>query len=187
MPVDVDTHNKVVTLSGEVDTQAQRTHAVMIARNTDGVADVIDELRVNPTAATSGIDVDADVDVDVDNKLESDVKRGAEQPPMRPSAARRRPRKARRRPARRSRTSSRTTIATPTRTGSRTGLRPQESGLTDGDVAPPQGGSYNPGVAKASAPDELNGRRVGSRAVFPTISSTLSAIRRSSALTPFAA
>ena len=50
----------------------------MIARNTDGVADVIDELRVNPTAATSGIDVDADVDVDVDNKLESDVKRGAE-------------------------------------------------------------------------------------------------------------
>ena len=76
--VDVDTHNKVVTLSGEVDTQAQRTHAVMIARNTDGVADVIDELRVNPTAATSGIDVDADVDVDVDNKLESDVKRGAE-------------------------------------------------------------------------------------------------------------
>ena len=76
--VDVDTHNKVVTLSGEVDTQAQRAHAVMIARNTDGVADVIDELRVNPTAATSGIDVDADVDVDVDNKLESDVKRGAE-------------------------------------------------------------------------------------------------------------
>ena len=76
--VDVDTHNKVVTLSGEVDNQAQRAHAVMIARNTDGVADVIDELRVNPTAATSGIDVDADVDVDVDNKLESDVKRGAE-------------------------------------------------------------------------------------------------------------
>jgi hypothetical protein len=76
--VDVDTHNKVVTLSGEVDTQAQRTHAVMIARNTDGVADVIDELRVNPTAATSGVDVDADIEVDVDNKLESDIKRGAD-------------------------------------------------------------------------------------------------------------
>lgn len=76
--VDVDTHNKVVTLSGEVDTQAQRTHAVMIARNTDGVADVIDELRVNPTAATSGVDVEADIDVDVDNKLESDIKRGAD-------------------------------------------------------------------------------------------------------------
>jgi hypothetical protein len=74
--VDVDTANKVVTLSGEVDTEAQRAHAVMIARNTDGVADVIDQLRVNPTAATSGVDIDADVDVD--NKLEADVKRGAE-------------------------------------------------------------------------------------------------------------
>ena len=76
--VDVDTANKVVTLSGEVDTEAQRAHAVMIARNTDGVADVIDQLRINPTAATSGVDIDADVDVDVDNKLEADVKRGAE-------------------------------------------------------------------------------------------------------------
>ena len=76
--VDVDTANKVVTLSGEVDTQAQRAHAVMIARNTDGVADVVDQLRVNPTAATSGVDIDADVDVDVDNKLEGDVKRGAQ-------------------------------------------------------------------------------------------------------------
>ena len=51
--VDVDTQNKVVTLSGEVETPAQREHAVMIARNTKGVADVIDRLRVNPTAATS--------------------------------------------------------------------------------------------------------------------------------------
>ena len=76
--VDVDTANKVVTLSGEVDTEAQRAHAVMIARNTDGVADVVDQLRVNPTAATSGVDIDADVDVDVDNKLETDVKRGAD-------------------------------------------------------------------------------------------------------------
>lgn len=72
--VDVDTANKVVTLSGEVDTEAQRAHAVMIARNTDGVADVIDQLRINPTAATSGVDID----VDVDDKLEADVKRGAE-------------------------------------------------------------------------------------------------------------
>jgi hypothetical protein len=70
--VDVDTQNKVVTLSGEVDTEAQRAHAVTIARNTDGVADVIDQLRINPTAATSGIDVD------VDDNLEADVKRGAE-------------------------------------------------------------------------------------------------------------
>lgn len=72
--VDVDTKNKVVTLSGEVDTQAQREQAVLIARNTEGVSDVIDRLRVNPTAATSGVDVD----IDVDDKLEADIKKGAE-------------------------------------------------------------------------------------------------------------
>jgi hypothetical protein len=72
--VDVDTENKVVTLTGDVETAAQRAHAVMIARNTDGVADVIDQLRVNPTEATSGIDVD----VDVDDNLEGDVKRGTD-------------------------------------------------------------------------------------------------------------
>src|SRR5262245_10373852 len=58
--VDVDTHNKVVTLSGDVDTSAQREHAVMIARNTKGVTEVIDQLRVSPTAATTGVDVDID-------------------------------------------------------------------------------------------------------------------------------
>ena len=72
--VDVDTENKVVTLTGDVETAAQRAHAVMIARQTDGVADVIDQLRVNPTEATSGVDVD----VDVDDNLEGDVKRGTD-------------------------------------------------------------------------------------------------------------
>jgi hyperosmotically inducible protein len=86
--VDVDTSNKVVTLSGDVETMAQKEHAVTIARNTDGVTDVIDRMRVNPTAATSGIggndvDVDArrgdvDVDVDVDDNLEGSTRRGAE-------------------------------------------------------------------------------------------------------------
>ena len=71
--VDVDTQNKVVTLSGDVETSAQRDHAVMIARNTDGVSEVIDRLRVNPTAATSGIDVD------IDDSLESDAKNAAEE------------------------------------------------------------------------------------------------------------
>jgi hypothetical protein len=70
--IDVDTQNKVVTLSGEVDSPAQRDQAIVLARNTKGVADVIDRLRVNPTAATSG------VDVDIDDKLEADVKKGAE-------------------------------------------------------------------------------------------------------------
>ena len=73
--IDVDTHNKVVTLSGEVDSQAQRDQALLLARNTKGVTDVIDQLRVNPTAATSGVDVD----IDVDDKLEADVKKGAEE------------------------------------------------------------------------------------------------------------
>jgi hypothetical protein len=68
--VDVDTKNKIVTLSGEVDTQAQREQAVLIARNTKGVSDVIDQLRVSPTAATSG--------VGIDDKLEADIKNGAE-------------------------------------------------------------------------------------------------------------
>ena len=71
--VDVDTQNKVVTLSGEVETAAQREHAVSIARGTRGVSDVIDRLQVNPTAATTG------VDVDVDHSLEGDVKRGTDE------------------------------------------------------------------------------------------------------------
>ena len=72
--VDVDTKNKIVTLSGDVDTQAQREQAVLIARNTKGVSDVIDRLRINPTAATSGVDVD----INVDDKLEADIKKGAD-------------------------------------------------------------------------------------------------------------
>lgn len=73
--VDVDTQNKVVTLSGEVDTEAQRAHAVTIARNTDGVTDVVDQLRINPTAATSGVDVDIDPDLKDDAKeVGEDVK-----------------------------------------------------------------------------------------------------------------
>ncbi len=89
--VDVDTQNHVVTLSGDVETAAAKERAIMLARETDGVRDVIDQIRVNETAATSGIgdddvridtpdvDVDApDVDVDVDDNLESDARRGAE-------------------------------------------------------------------------------------------------------------
>jgi hyperosmotically inducible protein len=71
--VDVDTANNVVTLSGEVETAAQREHAVLIARNTDGVTDVIDQIRVNPTAATSGVgDADIDRDADVDDDAPTD-------------------------------------------------------------------------------------------------------------------
>lgn len=73
--VDVDTSNKVVTLSGEVETAAQKEHAVMIARNTEGVRDVIDQLRVNPTAATTGID---DIGNDRDDpNIGDDIEAGA--------------------------------------------------------------------------------------------------------------
>ena len=53
--VDVTTQNKVVTLSGDVDTPAAKEQAVKIARATAGVRDVIDRMRVNDTAATSGL------------------------------------------------------------------------------------------------------------------------------------
>ena len=69
--VDVDTNNKVVTLRGDVETAAQKEHAVTIARNTDGVTDVIDQLRINPTAATSGIR-------DLDDDAEASLRRGTE-------------------------------------------------------------------------------------------------------------
>jgi hyperosmotically inducible protein len=79
--VEVETENKVVTLRGDVETAAQKDHAVLIARNTDGVTDVIDQLRVNPTAATSGlgdVDVDRSGDADVDVDVDDDLRRGAE-------------------------------------------------------------------------------------------------------------
>jgi hyperosmotically inducible protein len=44
--IDVDTENGVVTLSGSVATEAQRTRAVQLARETNGVRQVVDRLRV---------------------------------------------------------------------------------------------------------------------------------------------
>ena len=54
--VDVDTMDKVVTLTGEVDSPAAETMALQLARDTDGVRDVIDEIRVVQTAPTTGIE-----------------------------------------------------------------------------------------------------------------------------------
>lgn len=53
--VDVTTRNRVVTLSGEVDNQTAKEQALRIARETDGVRDVIDQLRVEEAAPTTGI------------------------------------------------------------------------------------------------------------------------------------
>jgi osmotically-inducible protein OsmY len=62
--VDVDTRNGVVTLSGAVQTAAAKEQAIMIARGTDGVRDVVDQIRVDEAAATAGVDVDVDDDLE---------------------------------------------------------------------------------------------------------------------------
>jgi hyperosmotically inducible protein len=49
--IDVDTKDKIVTLTGEVESAASRTRAVELARGTDGVANVIDNLTVRPATA----------------------------------------------------------------------------------------------------------------------------------------
>ena len=54
--IDVDTSNRVVTLSGDVQTSVAKDQALKLARETDGVRDVVDKLRVGDTAATTGID-----------------------------------------------------------------------------------------------------------------------------------
>lgn len=44
--IDVDTKDKVVTLTGKVKSQAERGEALLIARNTEGVKSVTDQLTV---------------------------------------------------------------------------------------------------------------------------------------------
>lgn len=46
--IDVDTLNGVVTLTGEVRTEGERRQAIALARNTDGVQSVNDQLRLVP-------------------------------------------------------------------------------------------------------------------------------------------
>jgi len=49
--INVDTQDKVVTLTGEVRTEAEESRALEIARATDGVRDVIDQISVVPEQA----------------------------------------------------------------------------------------------------------------------------------------
>lgn len=44
--IDVDTKDRVVTLTGTVKTQAERERALLLARETDGVKNVVDRLTV---------------------------------------------------------------------------------------------------------------------------------------------
>jgi hyperosmotically inducible protein len=55
--VDVDTKDGVVTLSGAVDTPTAKSIAVQLAKDTNGVRDVVDRLTVTPgVTPTTGID-----------------------------------------------------------------------------------------------------------------------------------
>ena len=62
--VNVDTNEGVVTLTGTVPSMAAKDRAVEIARSSDGVVDVIDNLRVGETEATTGVDADIDTNID---------------------------------------------------------------------------------------------------------------------------
>ena len=55
--IDVDTADRVVTLTGTVETSAARDQALMLARQTAGVRDVVDRISVNPAAAATTGDI----------------------------------------------------------------------------------------------------------------------------------
>lgn len=54
--IDVTTNDKVVTLEGKVETSVAKEQALTLARNTEGVRDVVDKLVVSEAAATAGVD-----------------------------------------------------------------------------------------------------------------------------------
>ncbi|HEY5616429.1 MAG TPA: BON domain-containing protein [Vicinamibacterales bacterium] len=60
--LDVDTSNGVVSLSGDVDSPLAKERAIQIARNTDGVRDVVDNITVTESAPTGGLFDRDDVD-----------------------------------------------------------------------------------------------------------------------------
>lgn len=74
--IDVDTRDRVVTLTGEVSSTEERAQALAIARGTKGVAGVVDQLSVVPeAAATSGFTeyaTDAGITAEVKGKLLAD-------------------------------------------------------------------------------------------------------------------
>src|SRR5256712_13351190 len=53
--INVTTRDHVVTLSGEVGTTGAKDQAIQIARQTEGVRDVVDQLTVKETAPTTGL------------------------------------------------------------------------------------------------------------------------------------
>jgi hypothetical protein len=67
--IDVDTNGGVVTLTGAVDSAAAKRQAVLVAREADGVSDVVDNLVIDEAVATSG--------ADIDDRTESEIREGA--------------------------------------------------------------------------------------------------------------
>lgn len=58
--IQVDTKSKVVTLTGTADSPSEKQHVVELARQTEGVKDVVDNMTVStspapPEAATTGM------------------------------------------------------------------------------------------------------------------------------------
>lgn len=76
--IQVETRDKVVTLSGTVDSETARTQAVALARGTEGVADVVDNLTLTaPQSAEAGRSVgqvvdDAAITAAIKSKLVAD-------------------------------------------------------------------------------------------------------------------
>lgn len=71
--IDIDTMNGIVTLRGAVSNAEQRTEAERIARGTEGVRDVINELEIDPTPRTASTAFDdAWITTMIDAKLSVD-------------------------------------------------------------------------------------------------------------------
>ncbi len=49
--IHVETNKHVVTLSGKAASDSEKSHAVQVARQTDGVKEVVDNLAVDPSVA----------------------------------------------------------------------------------------------------------------------------------------
>ena len=81
--INVDTRDRIATLSGTVDSEAAKAQALALARGTEGVADVVDNLTLTATqSADAGRSVgqvvdDASITAAVKSKLMTDSVVGA--------------------------------------------------------------------------------------------------------------
>lgn len=53
--IEVSTQHKVVTLSGKTDSEAAKERAILLARGSEGVTSVVDNLTVAPSASNEGV------------------------------------------------------------------------------------------------------------------------------------